>query len=134
MLSVRNFSLRKLHFAVLAVVLALPLTAVAQVTTATIVGTVSDPTGSTVPGAQVTARNVETGLTRTVTSGDDGAYRIEFLPVGKYDVEVTFTGFKRAVLGGVVLQINDTSRVDVALSVGQVDETVTVAESAAPEV
>ncbi len=86
MLSVGDFGLRKVHFAVLAVMLAIPLAAVGQVTTATIVGTVSDPSGSTVPGAQITARNVETGLSRTVTSGDAGTYRIEFLPVGKYDV------------------------------------------------
>ena len=134
MLSVRNFGLRKIHFAVLALLLASPLAAVAQVTTATIVGTISDPSGSTVPGAQVTARNVDTGLTRTVTSGDAGTYRLEFLPVGKYDIEVTYTGFKKALLSGIVLQVNDTSRVDVSLAVGQVNETVTVTDSALSEV
>jgi hypothetical protein len=134
MLSVRNFGLRKIHFAVLAVMLAIPLAAVAQVTTATIVGTISDPRGSSVPGALVTARNVDTGLTRTVTSGDAGTYRLEFLPVGKYDIEVAYTGFKKALLSGIVLQVNDTSRVDVSLAVGQVNETVTVADSAPAEV
>jgi hypothetical protein len=134
MLTVKNFGLRKIYLAVFAVLLAVPLSSVAQVTTATIVGTVSDPSGSAVPGAQVTARNVDTGLTRTVTSGDSGAYRIEFLPVGKYEVEVTYTGFKKALLNGIVLQINDTARVDVSLAVGQVSETVTVADSAPPEV
>src|SRR6266404_9400124 len=134
MLSVRNFGLRKIHFAALAVMLAIPLAAVAQVTTATIVGTVSDPTGSTVPGAQVSARNVDTGLTRTAISGDAGTYRIEFLPVGKYDIEVTYAGFKKALLSGIVLQVNETSRVDVSLAVGQVNETVTIADSAPPEV
>src|SRR5882762_8837522 len=134
MLSVRNFGLRKIHFAALAVMLAIPLAAVAQVTTATIVGTVSDPTGSTVPGAQVTARNVDTGLTRTATSGDTGTYRIEFLPVGKYDIEVTYAGFKKALINGVVLQVNDTSRVDVSLAVGQVNETVTISDSSQPAV
>src|SRR6266542_735225 len=134
MLSVRNFGLRKIHFAVLAVMLAIPLTSVAQVTTATIVGTISDPSGSAVPGAQVTARNVDTGLTRTVISGDVGTYRIEFLPVGKYDVEVSYTGFKKALLSGIVLQVNETSRVDVSLAVGQVNETVTIADSSPPEV
>jgi len=133
-LRVRDFGLRKVHFAVLAVILAVPLAAVGQVTTATIVGTVSDPSGSTVPGAQITARNVETGLSRTVTSGDAGTYRIEFLPVGKYDVEVTYSGFKKALLSGIVLQVNETSRVDVSLAVGQVNETVTIADSAPPEV
>src|SRR5205807_6718908 len=82
----------------------------------------------------ITARNVETGLSRTVTSGDAGTYRIEFLPVGKYDVEVTYSGFKKALLSGIVLQVNETSRVDVSLAVGQVNETVTIADSAPPEV
>ncbi|MBV8858001.1 MAG: carboxypeptidase regulatory-like domain-containing protein [Acidobacteria bacterium] len=134
MLSAGNFGLRKIHLAVLFVMLAVPLTAVAQVTTATIVGTVTDPSGSNVPGAQVTARNVDTGLTRTVTSGEEGGYRIEFLPVGKYDIEVSFSGFKRALVSGVVLQVNDTARVDAQLSVGEVSETVTVSESMQPEV
>ena len=99
---------------------------VAQVTTATIVGTVTDPGGAIVPGAQVIARNADTGLTRTVTSNDEGTYRLEFLPVGKYSVEVTFTGFKKALVSDIVLQVNDTVRVDVALTVGQVSETVTI--------
>ncbi len=134
MLSVRNFGLRKIHFAVIALLLAVPLAAIAQVTTATIVGTVSDPSGSIVPGAQVTARNVDTGLTRTVTSSDAGTYRLEFLPVGNYVLEVTTAGFKKSYLNGIVLQVNDTSRVDVTLTVGQVNETVTIADKAAPEV
>ena len=131
MLSVKNFGLRKIHFAVLALALALPLVAVAQVTTATIVGTITDPGGAIVPGAQVTARNVDTGLTRSVVSGDDGSYRLEFLPVGKYVVEVTNSGFKKGVLSDIDLKVNDTARVDVSLAVGQLDETVTVTETPA---
>ncbi len=111
----------------------LPLAAPAQITTATIVGTISDPSGAVLPGAQITARNVETGLTRDVTSSEVGAYRIEFLPVGNYVVEVTAPGFKTASRSGIELQVNDTVRVDVTLVVGQVSETVTVNE-APPEV
>src|SRR6185369_13490230 len=130
----RSFGSRTIHFIVIAALLATPLAAIAQVTTATIVGTISDPSGSIVPGAQVTARNVDTGLTRTVASSDAGTYRIEFLPVGNYVLEVTSTGFKKSYLSGIVLQVNDTSRVDVTLTVGQVNETVTVTETAPPEV
>src|SRR5215510_4174921 len=111
----RNFRLRTIQFAVIALLLVIPLAATAQVTTATLVGTVTDPGGSVVPGAQVTARNVDTGLTRTTTTSEAGTYRIEFLPVGKYTVEVSFTGFKKAFLNDVVLQVNDTARVDVTL-------------------
>src|SRR2546422_8483775 len=113
MLSVRNFGVLKIEFAAAILLLAISLTAVAQVTTATIVGTVTDPGSAIVPGAQVTARNIDTGLTRTVTSSDVGTYRIEFLPVGKYTIEVSYTGFKRAYLSDIVLQVNETSRVDV---------------------
>ncbi len=70
MLTVKNFGVRKIYFAVLAVVLVIPLAAPAQVTTATVVGTISDSGGSAVVGAEVIARNVDTGLTRSVTSGD----------------------------------------------------------------
>jgi hypothetical protein len=134
MLSIKSLRLPKIQLALVALLLAIPLAANAQVTSATIVGTVSDPSGAIVPGSQVTARNVDTGLTRTVTSADDGSYRIEFLPVGKYAVEVTATNFKKAYLSDVVLQVNDTKRVDVALTVGQVNETVTVTDTAAAEV
>jgi len=126
MLSIRNFGLRKIHFAVLAVMLAIPLAAFAQVTTATIVGTISDPGGSAVPGAQVTARNVDTGLTRTVTSGDAGTYRLEFLPVGKYDIEVTYTGFKKALLSGIGPAGQRHVSRGCTTRRGQVNETVTV--------
>src|SRR5438874_7210323 len=130
----KTFGMRTIQFAIIALLLAIPLAAVAQVTTATIVGTVTDPGGSIVPGATVTARNLDNGLTRTVTSSDTGAYRLEFLPVGKYAVEVTYTGFKKAYVSDIVLQVNDTSRVDISLTVGQVSETVTISEMATPAV
>ncbi|MBS1789475.1 MAG: TonB-dependent receptor [Acidobacteria bacterium] len=129
MISVRNFGLRKIPFAVFALLLAIPLAVFAQVTTATIVGTISDPSGATLPGAQVTARNVDTGLTRTVVSGEEGTYRLEFLPVGNYVLEVTANGLKKFSRSGIVLQVNDTARVDVTLTVGQVSETVTITEA-----
>lgn len=121
-------------FAGLTVMLAIPVAASAQITTATIVGTISDPGNAAVPAAQVTARNVDTGLTRTVVSGEDGSYRLEFLPVGNYVVEVTASsGFKKAKRTDIVLRVNDTARVDVSLEVGAVSEQVTVT-SEPPEV
>jgi Carboxypeptidase regulatory-like domain/TonB dependent receptor len=129
MLSVKTFGSLRIHFAVLALLLAIPFTATAQVTTATVVGTITDPGGSIMPGAEVTARNVDTGLTRTVKSADDGTYRLEFLPVGHYVLEVTAAGFKKAFVSDITLQVNDTARVDIPLTVGQVTETVTVTEA-----
>ncbi len=80
-----------------AVVLVLaPLAAVAgaQGTTATIVGTITDSSGGALPGTLVTARNADTGLARSVPAGADGAYRLEFLPIGNYVVEAVLDGFK----------------------------------------
>lgn len=109
--------------------LAIPLVVSAQVTTGTIIGTISDPSGGQVPSAKVTTRNVDTGLTRSVVTGEDGTYRIEFLPVGKYSIEIAAaTGFKKAFRNDIVLQVNDTARVDFTLEVGQVNETVTVTD------
>src|SRR5438067_7540650 len=130
----KNFGFRTIQFAVFALLLAIPFAVSGQVTTATIVGTVTDPGGAVVPSAQVTARNADTGLTRTAASNDEGSYRIEFLPVGKYSVEVTLAGFKKALVSDIVLQVNDTARVDLSLTVGQVSETVTIAESASPAI
>src|SRR4051812_10781768 len=112
MFSLKQFGLSKFFLTLLGLVLVIPMAVEAQVTSATIVGTVSDPSGAAVAGAQVTARNVDTGLTRTVSSGEDGSYRLEFLPVGNYAVEVTTTGFKKSYLNNIVLQVNDTVRVD----------------------
>ena len=111
-----------------AVLVAFPLAAMAaaQVTSATIVGTVTDSSGGALPGATVTARNVDTGFTRTAPSNEDGAYRLDFLPIGSYIVEVTLSGFKSFTRGGIVLNVNDTIRVDASLSVGGVAESVTV--------
>ena len=109
--------------------LALPLAALAQITTATIVGTVTDSSGGALAGVQVTARNADTSLTRTVPSSEDGAYRLEFLPVGNYVLSVTASGFKKVDRSGIVLQVNDTARVDVSLTVGDLNETVTVIDA-----
>src|SRR6478672_1107229 len=121
-------------FAVFTILVAIPLVAVAQGTTATLLGTVSDPNGAPVASASVVARNVDTGLRRTVVSGEDGGYRFEFLPVGNYVVEVTAaSGFKKAFRGGITLNVNDTSKIDITLEVGAVSEEVTIT-STPPEV
>src|SRR5689334_9493089 len=65
-----------------------------QLPTATILGTIKDTSGAMVPGANITARNVETGQVRTVLSGADGAYRFSALPVGTYEVRVEHSGFQ----------------------------------------
>ncbi len=114
--------------ALLAVLMAFPLApaASAQVTAATIVGTITDPSGAALPGATVTARNVDTGFTRTVPTNDVGAYRLEFLPIGNYVVEIALSGFTTSNRSGIVLRVNDTLRVDATLTLGSLAETVNV--------
>ena len=112
------------------VALVFALGANAQMTTTTILGRVTDATGATVAGAQVTATNRDTNLARTVQSNAEGDYAIELLPVGNYTVEVTAVGFKKLVRSGIVLEVNVPARVDVVLRIGEVNQTVMVTEGA----
>lgn len=102
----------------------------AQITTTTISGIVSDSTGGGIPNAQVTVSNVGTGASRTVTTNVQGAYRIDLLPVGEYEVEVSASGFKKSKQTGISLEMNRAARVDAVLSVGSVNEEVTVTADA----
>jgi len=75
--------------------------AVAQLPTATILGVVKDSSGAVVPNAKLTARNVETGQTRTTTAAADGSYRFPALPVGAYEVRAENAGFETEVCTGL---------------------------------
>jgi hypothetical protein len=101
----------------------------AQKTTATILGTVTDPSGGAVSGGNVAARNVATGLERTSITDTSGFYRLELLPVGTYTVTVEKLGFKKQVLTGIVLQIDQEARIDAALQIGEVTEQVEVSSA-----
>jgi hypothetical protein len=102
-----------------------------QGTTATILGTVSDSTGAPVAGAQITATNVETNVARKGSTGQDGTYSLTFLPLGTYRVEVNSQGFKKFEQTGIVLDGNRNARVDAALQLGALNETVEVTADAA---
>jgi len=93
---------------------------------ATIVGTVTDPTGAVVGNAKVTATNTETGVARTITTGQDGQYVLPGLHIGHYDLKAEASGLKVAEQKGVVLQVGDRARVDFAMQVGAATESVTV--------
>jgi len=102
---------------------------VAQLTTTAIYGRVTDANGGTIPGAQVAVLNTDTNLSRAAQTNADGEYRIEFLPVGNYRVEIAAQAFKRFVRAGIVLEVSVAARVDALLQLGDVSQTVTVAES-----
>src|SRR5213593_866836 len=93
--------------------------------TATIVGVVRD-SGGVLPGATVTVRNVDTGLTRSVPTGGDGAFRFPALPVGPYEIRAELSGFRALVRSGVRLQVGQEAVVDMLLELGSIQETVTV--------
>ncbi len=98
----------------------------AQGTTGSIYGTVTDATGAVVPEATITATNVATNISRTAKSEQSGAYSLTFLPVGTYRLEVNANGFKKFEQSGIVLEINRSARVDPSLQVGSLTETVAV--------
>lgn len=106
--------------------LLLAVSASAQTATGTISGTITDQTGAVVPGAKVVARNVATNLERTVTADEDGFYRIPFLSVGTYEVTVEAQGFRREILQGIELQIDQVARIDVSLTIGDLTQEVVV--------
>jgi hypothetical protein len=93
---------------------------------ATIVGTITDPTGAAVPNASITITNTDTGITRTITSAEDGQYVVPDVHIGHYLVRAQATGFKVAERKDLLLQVGDRIRVDFTLQVGNTQETITV--------
>ena len=87
-------------------------------TTGTIVGTVRDPQGAAVTGATVTLTDQGKGTSHTVTTDAQGSYIAPFLIPGTYDVSVEVAGFRKYAHRGVVLQVNQRARVDIALEMG----------------
>ncbi len=99
-------------------------------TSATVSGTVSDPTGAVVQGSAVTVTDVDTGALRSVTTDAAGRYQVTLLPVGNYEVRASKTGFSDEVRKGIDLVVGQAATVDFKLSVGQSSQTVTVSGDA----
>jgi outer membrane receptor protein involved in Fe transport len=97
----------------------------------TLVGRVTDSAGAGVPNATVTVTHAATNQVRTVTTNDSGEYVAAQLQPGEYSVKIDATGFKSTINQNIVLQTDETRRVNVTLDVGSVNETVTV-EGEAP--
>ncbi len=124
----RVAAFRGLASGVVALALALGLAAPidAQVATGTIVGNVKDNSGSAVPGASVTATNIDTQVSRTTTTDAEGYYALPLMPVGRYKLEVTLSGFKNAEQTGILLEVGRSARVDATIEPGQLQEVVSV--------
>ncbi|MBI4480569.1 MAG: TonB-dependent receptor [Acidobacteria bacterium] len=100
--------------------------AMAQLTTGTINGTVTDQSGAAVPGANVTAKNTETGASRATVTGPTGRYEFPSMPGGTYEVTATSQGFQTSVRSGVALSLGQNLVVNHSLQVGEVTQSVTV--------
>ena len=107
-----------------------PESARAQLLQGSIDGNVTDPSQAAVVDAKVTATNQDTSFTRETLTNTGGGYSLPTLPPGTYTVKVMSPGFQTYTQTGVVVAINSVTRVDVALNVGQVTESMTVAAQA----
>src|SRR5277367_5802599 len=101
----------------LVVSVGIPVT-LAQTVTGSITGEVTDPTGAVVPNAKITAENVDTGVKTQAKTNAAGVYSIRFLPIGHYKVVVAAEGFSSESVPPFMLEINQTVKLNEALSVG----------------
>src|SRR3954452_7320274 len=123
----RNLQGSLIALALGALLMLIPSTAAAQAVTGTLLGNITDSSGGAVPGATVTATAVDKNTRRPAVRNESGYYIFSSLPHGTYTVEAELQGFKKMARQGVKVDVNTTVRVDLALSVGQMTEEVTVA-------
>src|SRR5215471_21645583 len=102
------------------------VSAFAQQTAGNITGRVLDQQGAAVPGATVTAKNAQTGFARTEVSDAQGLYRLNAIPVGKYDVTAELAGFRTVVNKDIDVFVGATQTMDFSLKIAQVAETINV--------
>lgn len=103
----------------------------AQFDTAEVLGTVRDNTGAVIAKANITLTNQGTNLQLKTTTDDNGNYTFSNVKIGTYTVTAEATGFSKAVAADIVVNVNARQRVDIALQVGQVSESVQVTDAAA---
>ena len=107
--------------------------AYSQVTGATLGGTVTDPSGAAVPGAQISVKNNATGVTREVTSDSSGLYTVPNVIPGDYEIRVSAKGFSTARQSNVSLAVGQQQQLNFSLKVGETSQTVEVT-GAAPQI
>ena len=103
----------------------------AQDTSSSIAGTVTDPSGAVLPNSSVSLVNNATGVVRKVQTDEAGLYAFPALPPGAYNITVERTGFQTQLRSNITLQVQQAARIDISLSVGQTSQTVNVAADAA---
>ncbi len=105
--------------------------AVAQQTTATVTGIVTDSSGAPIANVRVKATSTQTNAVRETTTNDAGSYSLPFLAAGGYNIETTKEGFQSGKVTGLALQVGITARVDVQIKVGNVADSINVEANAA---
>jgi hypothetical protein len=108
-----------------------PWAAYAQEVSAGITGRVTDPSSSAIVGATVTAKDLDRGTEWPTTTNEDGIYAFPRIPVGNYSLKIEAKGFKTLLHPSLTLEVNQRARLDIAMQVGGVTETVTVSAEAA---
>jgi len=117
-----------------AVLLFAALPSSAQTFRGTILGTVTDPSGAAIAGAGVVVKNVNTGLSRTVSTSEDGTYSVPELPIGTYSVTVEKSGFRQGVVAGLQVAVSSEVRADVTLEPGELAQKIEVNADQLPQV
>ncbi len=110
----------------LVLLFAVSVSAQTQITTGTVQGTVQDEQGATVPGANVEVRNVETNLTKTLTTDEGGRFVFLLLPPGRYTLTASKQGFATIKQEEFPLTVGQAANLDLRMKVSQVSEVVTV--------
>jgi hypothetical protein len=118
---------------ILAVVLLLVTAslAAAQITSATISGTIKDETGGVLPGVDVVVTNLDTGLTRSVVTDSNGYFTVPGLAPGRYEARASLQGFRTGVQTGIALQVAQQAGLNLVLKVGATEESITVSGESA---
>ena len=119
-------------FALAVLVLSTLTIAFAQFDSASVLGTVRDPSGAPMAGAKVILENTQTGIAQTTTTDQEGNYQILNVPIGTYRLSGEATGFKRVVAAQFTVTVGARQRVDLSLQVGDVAEQIEVTDAATP--
>ncbi len=122
--------MRNIRIWAYALVCLLPAMLFGQTSDGVLVGLVVDASGAAVAGAEVSAKNIGTGVVRTVSTNETGAYRIGPLVPGVYEVRTSMAGFKSKVQNNVTLQTGATLKIDFSIEVGDVSERIEVTAAA----
>src|SRR5438309_4637346 len=96
--------------------------------TATITGTLKDPTGGVLPGVEIMITNIDTNLERMFTTDEHGDYTVPLLPPGTYRVQAELSGFRTEVVEDIELKVDDNLRIDMKMQIGELTERLTVTE------